>query len=65
MIRSRQLGLVISSPHYAVGDEAQGEDGRARAQQHHLYQLQRLDTGGELPLEHVCRFVIQRSRLVT
>lgn len=53
------------SAYHAVGDEAHDEDGDARAQQHLLYKLQHPDTGDELLLEHVCCFVIHRSRLVT
>ena len=61
---SLERTLESTSPHHTVGDETQGEDGQTRAQQHLLYYLQHLDTGDELLLKHVCRFVIQRSRLV-
>lgn len=63
---SHKLGLVsVPSLQHAVEDKTQDEDGQTGAQQRLLYHLQHRNAGEELPLKHVCRFVIQRSRLVT
>lgn len=59
---SAQLPPLVP-PHHANADEAQNEEGRADAQQAVLHYLQHPNTGEELLLEHVGRFLIQHGRL--
>lgn len=61
-IHSHCLRLV-TSPRQAVEDETQDKDDHANAQQRVLYCLQHVNTGHELLLEHVCRFIVQHSSL--
>lgn len=58
------LGLFpVVPPHHEKADQTQEEGGRADAQQGVLQDLQQLDAGEELLLEHVGRLLVQLGRL--
>lgn len=59
------LRLLMAPSCHAEADKTQDEDAHTYTQQCPLYCLQHINAGEQLLLKHVCRFLIQHSRLVT